>query len=342
MEPINISELSANLSEWPECPQCGERGILLGGKLACCVHCSFFGTAEQISATNLMKYARAKMASRGMGHRGIIAMLGGKEHPGRADLVAERSSELAQRLVHAPLFEKAQRLFEKRRDFPPQALFNYRPEDGRIENFSISTDSDLLRLKTQALKYDLVSVVTIDQIANRLFMDTHVYNSPSHRRVASYSIKNREVVWEKDWFAPQREAPASLIWQPLDWSIVVNEPGNIQPRWVGVLEVEDDINITFAVCEDMDGPPLIKTSFRDIMSVNPAKLVTHELGSAEEGIELLRGQFNDVLGRVSEPGVGKLIFNQEFSWDLDANPHAISHALRTAEFWKIYETVREQ
>lgn len=330
-------------TEWPKCPNCGERSLLFGGTLACCIHCNFLDHVIHVVPTTLMRYSRAKMASRRMGHRGILGMLAGKADGEKPRLVSERASQLAQRLIHAPIFDKACRHFAEHGTFRPIALMQERPEEDPIEHILLDEPDAFKRMMFKARKKDVVSIIRIGgEAQNQLFMETHVYNAPSHSRLIHFERKNGKVEFQGPEVWQGLSTVAPVIWQPIYWPIIRSVPGALQPRWVAALEIENDLNITFSVSENMDGAPFVEAAFRKPWGIEAADVRRYPADTAEEGIELLKQKYQTALEATANPGVGKLLFNEEFAWGIEETSHIAIHQLRMAELWKTYQVIREQ
>ena len=353
---FNLAESLKDIQQWPQCPKCQERSLLVGARMTCCIQCSYMGSTSDIESTGLYRFARVKMATRGSGHRGIISFM---ETPRAAGdlpaLLDEGASRLAQRMIHAPLLTRAARHLEKERALPPMVFMNRTPEYSPLQSFALRNRDEVERAKMAALNRDVVSLVWIansigdqsfrtPEVGRRFLMiNTHIYNAPSHLRALEYFHKPES--GEVEWLASEpllnaRETD-SWVWQPICWRIIPYLPGRLEMRYVAAIEVEHDINVTFCVCEDMDGAPLVRAAFRKPWRTEPPEIKEYRVASAEEGVGLLREKFHDLCRRCREPGIGAVVFEYEQEWPMDLNPHLAMRALRTAPFWGQYAEQRK-
>ena len=352
---FNLSELIADPDEWAKCPKCLGNAILVGGQLSCCAECSFMGSYRDIKQTQLLQYARAKLSSRQMGHRGVLAVVRGEETKKRAELVSERASQLAQRIIHASHFDHAVRQTLTGETFNPVVVHNYRPEDHQDAFLSFS-EEDRTRILMKVQRSDVASIVWHGKIVKDFFesdqdfpkdeghsvvvINTHFYNAPSHVRAVGIDWKGGKPSLGKVFPESNDLCPTPLIWQPVYWPILTIVPGRVQPRYFAALEVEDDVNINLSVCEDMDGPPLVRSVIRKPWSLDVPVVKDYECSDAEEGVAMLKEKFAKVSDELGSDA-GPLIFKRELEWDGEEHPWIISYRIRKDELWTHYQKLRK-
>lgn len=348
-EDINLDEIIQDPEQWPKCPSCDGSDILFGGTHAICVNCSFNGIAKDVANTKLARYSRVKLSQRQQGQRGVMLMGRNDQTPEFERKVAARSSELAQRLIHEGHYLKAKQVYEEEGELMPAFFVNRSPEDGNTESFPIDDDREgKFQLRYKALNQDVVSVIwainqpdAIDAIALPgetqawLAIETHIYNAPSHvRAIRVNTAKNNEKVFGQELPLFNDIVVEPLIYQPIYWPIIFSKHGSIQPRYVAALELEKEININLAVCDNMDGAPFILAAERKPWSIEKAKIKKYSFDSAEEGIEVFRAKYKEALEIVNQSESSKLIFAQELEWGLEEDPTLIMYQLRNAELWQ--------
>jgi len=363
----NIEELSRDRNQWPRCPNCGEQNILIGGFLACCCSCKFTGRPQDIASTRLLDHARAKMAGRSMGHRGIIAMIQKGLDENKNLMTQERASQMAQRMIHEPLLYRAARHFLDHGTFLPIGILQDHPEDDIYYSMTMTTPDDVKRFLIQSRDRDVVSVIWKDNEpadffqmireplmkpalqtlierdgkgqGGKLFINTHIYNAPSH--VQSMVMESDDDPSIEPGYSPFNNATINpIIWQPIWWPILTNDPGRVQPRWMAALEVRDEINVTLSVCEDFDGAPLVRVAIRKPLDTDAPDIRSYQVGTAEEGIVLLRAKYQELLKSAERSGADNVLFAEELEWEIDAEPHLIQHQIRTAKLWEKYQLIR--
>jgi len=298
-----------------------------------------------------MDFSRIKMARSPMGWRGVLAMTDVPSPSSSLNCrMMERSSYLAQQIIHYPFLIQAREYLKIHKVFHPIALINKSVEEGPTELIELKNDEEIKRFQEKALNQDMISIIYLGKELRTdffspeakggnqfLMMDTHGYNTPSHGMVWSYRVNGDEIKFNP--YPIRRPIHYSIIWQPIAWE-VLEFSSNIQPVWMAAIEIEGDTNITLAVCENLDGEPEIKIVFRTPWSTERAEVHRISLPTAEEGIERLKKIYNKALDSASHEGVGKLIFNYEKTWELDENPFEIKNQIRRADFWETYSTNR--
>lgn len=350
IEFLDLNNALRDASEWPKCPKCGIKKILIGGHLAACVDCSFIGNFSLIEPTDITRLVRAKLANRPSGERAVILLHHGKASQESQSLIIERASQIGQRIVHYPHLSRAAALIRDGGSVKSFAVIDHHAEmDSILLSLDFPDQAEAeTTLREKALRPDMVSRIFEGDASLRparngkvstVVMETHVYNAPSFVQAIAFKRK------EPNSFQPVPLADAakhripSWIWQPIDWSVIeIRE--NIQPVWVAALEIEHDINITYCVCEDLEGAPIVQASFRTPWSSAKPKVKKFHPATAEEGVAKLKKHFEKSVASSQEKDVGRLVFQQEFAWDLAASPTQILSELRTAQLWETYRPIR--
>jgi len=321
--------------EWPACPKCRKKELLIGGRYCACINCGFLGNISEVASTRLLRFVRAKISGRVAGHRGVVAMI-----PGCNELIGERLEilqECASRLAHTVAFDSylaiAETTLPQSGEILPTAILNESAEMSSAEIHALEEGEDR-RLSLRALCRDTAAVLRRDK-EGRTVVDVHCYNSPGQSFIRGNS----------DFPAPAqnllgRPSPPFLIWQPLDWSIVEIVARRKQPRYLAILEVSSDINLTFCAVEDMDGAPLVRVSIREPWSVDQSDVRDYPVDSIEEGVELLRGKFQSSLAAALQ--AGEVIVQFQAEWPEGVDSFKLLRDIRKALFWADYAEVRQK
>ena len=346
---MKIEELIADPEQWPACPRCHSRNLLIGGLLASCPRCDFLYPSSQVEKTTLYQFSRVKMVSRMFGARGVLAMIDDQAwnyFDNRVSILDEKSSELGRFLTFMPSFENTKKLMGQHQI--PALGVAHQNFETPADISELSDDRDRLRFREQSLARDAVAVLWAgdpskpfwdnqsEKNPGALLMNVHVYNAPSSCLMARFNrLADGAPVFEPVE-AVSVNIP-SLVWQPIYWPIIECCPKRLQPRYVAALESENDININFSVVDDLDRGPIARIAFRKPWQSDLAEVREYPVSSTRSGIALIKQKFVTAKSTMS-----RLSLEYEAEWKLGIHSLEILNQIRTAAFWGQYAEQRER
>ncbi len=222
--------------------------------------------------------------------------------------------------------------------FIPVALLyrSHMDEDPAV--LPLDSDRSYISLKERSLKQEMVFVINVDTESHKMVMDYHCYNQPVRIVEIPFEAYGAEIIfdWESSQFKDSNKP--CLIWQPIDWAVIKSVPYKFQQRYLGVIEIKNDVSITIGVYEDMDGPTVMKISFRNPWTSDPAEIKDYEVSCVEEAVPLAQEKFHKALEQARESGGIVLEFSK--FWDFDLHALNILNDIRTLDLWGDYQKHR--
>ena len=127
-----------------------------------------------------------------------------------------------------------------------------------------------------------------------------------------------------------------VFWQPVDWSIATMNRGHIELRYLGVIEIKDDLNITISVRENMDhGGVIGSISFRDIGDMSAPRVKQLEGDTCTALIEKARANFQRIVDKTLESDPEPFLFRYQQEWDMTVEQAVIMNDICKNELWDI-------
>ena len=326
---------AADPKNWPACPSCRSRDLIILGEQAKCLSCSYSGTKESVSGNSIFvtlavnkAIINPKLYNSGI-HFGPFPQNAGDEY---GDILEERMNQLVQEGLFARYYHQAVGYLKKYNQLPliciyyekvgdtPVMLTLKKPPEGGVEQIRRSIIRRGRGCEAIGILFPTDKVV--DQswqtdwnpTGTNVGVNTFMYGRPALTNVQE------------------------VFWQPVDWNITTPVRGRMELRYLGLIEVKDDINVTISVRENMDtGATIGMISFRDVGIVSePARYKTLDGDSVTAIIERAKDNYKRIVDRtLEELSEEAFLFRFEREWDMTIEQPVIMNEICNNELWQI-------
>lgn len=321
-------------TEWPSCNSCGQRHMVVGGGFFACCECEAFGMDSK-SESQIKTLGMAKLACRLDGSGGILQFCGHRPDESEIERSVERASMVGCSIYMHHRLRQAMASLCERKSFAPTALI-YDRHNEEPYVMDMRMDRAEARIAARSLKAETVIILQVE--GETMTAEMHIYNQPTRKWAIPFELFAGEILFDWKDLKLVPTASSSLIWQPIDWSIIQAIPYRIQPKYLGCIEIKNDVNITFAIHEDMDGPTSMQISFRTPWSVDKSEIKNYDVVCAEEALQLMDEKFNKA--RASAAESGEIVIQEECLLNSDEHAWNSLLAIRTQRFWDLYQSLR--
>lgn len=314
MNTQSFLESAKNEESWPSCPTCRSREMGFSGPYAACLDCLFTGSVQPfMEESPVLVYAKMKTLA---GANGIFTSLqfGSRRQVSQKEVENRRVRALqlnALSYVSPIIAEVCLAAFEGHLSYPHVILI---PEIGAFSRRTVIEIDDPTKLKVARVQGASADISChLQRIGDHTIeMTVNVFGIPSFVMIAPVTeslspgfipeVSHREV-----------DPARCFVNQPIAWEIIPFVPGVIYPRYVGTIMVPGALNVTLAVCENMDGDPLVRSISR--MPTNPMEyaLKSYPITDSEEAVEQMKGKLAALREQLSD----QVSHSIERSWDLD-------------------------
>lgn len=342
-----MTETVFKAADWPCCPTCGSKSLVIGGPWAGCPSCSFLGAVSVIESSPALDQVRTRIASKGGGDKTVAMMIADGAGFNR-DVSDEIRIEISQRLVHERTWRIIRRSLNNSPSFAPVCVMNFHACDQRYMTLPAGSLVELVIAEKAALSHDVVSVMWISDspqttgfqpenaetrpIGDRgvLNVHTHFYGGATLVMSSSFRRDGKRLKFGNPEFHNARVA--SWCSQPVCWQIAPCVPGYLQPRFFSSRYFTSGVCINACLCENLDGMPVCNIAIRlgtdkkyDVISV-PATGVKSGIASLNQKV--------DEMDRVmceqkSVPSWAKTII-----WPSNTDPRLVKRDIRALDLWK--------
>lgn len=333
MKTSKFLELIADQDAWPCCPKCKSTELIFSGPFASCVSCMFVGSIRPFIEKNLVvAHSRAKILA---GPNGIFGSLfcgpsSSKGLDDRGKQNRRNRTMMANGLGYVMPFmaEACLAAFDNKIQNPYAVII---PEMGaplRRDVIEIKDPAQAQVARLRASKADVCIVITVsngvvETTGNIFGVPPFVLSAPAVGKL------------EADFLPEIRYHDINpdnvLLIQPIGWQVLPFEDTTINPRYLGVINVPGELNISLGVCENMDGAPIIRSIQVDTSSpIQSPVIKSYEIADSDEAVAEMKGKFV-ALSEAFPSAEQKL----EFEWGLDVEiPDLLGDlTARIPDFW---------
>jgi len=317
MNTREFIELLGDKDSWPCCPNCQSPEMVMAGPFIGCIRCLFTGSARPfIQKFPILAQTKMKALS---GPNGIFASI----FTGPTDLVitdtAIRETRRARIMQINSLSYVAPALADgcvaaaTGRFTNPMAVIY--PEAGALTRFDQIEITSPFQLKMARLRGASADISILMEKKDEVIEATaSFFGSPT----VFLSAPVREILGP-DWIPEIRyhdiDPEKAFGIQPMAWEIIPFADGRIFPRYVAALTVPGQLNVTIAVCEDMEGAPIVSSYRRDPASPLDYQVKRYEFGDSDEAVTEMKEKFASLKEGIGAAATGIV----ERSWDLDVD-----------------------
>lgn len=341
---MNESTFVESLQEteaWPVCPQCGSKEMLAGGPFIGCLNCMFTGSIRTFvkQGCTSLAHARIKTIS---GPNGIYSSLFFSPANMKVEQQIVRENRRIRVLQINALGYSMPVLAEAviaaaagNLELPHLVTF---PEIGAIARKDVMVVSDDLQVKSGRIRAANVDMAChLLRVGSRVQMTVNLIGIPTF--VISAPVTSELTA---DFMPEVRYHdidPGHVFGiQPVAWEIMPFLDGTIYPRYLASLTVENQLTVTLAVSENMEGLPYVSSCRRDPANPTDFEVKHYAHTDSDEAIAELRQKFmflKDTLG-------DQVVYSMERQWDLSADIIEIlgDVAMREESMWKAVTTAR--
>jgi hypothetical protein len=348
-EPVDIKTILTNRANWPQCPQCSEKMMISFKEVVCCANCSWSGPISEISKSKAFRalvmddFVGRDFASTYGHFLAPEAELESEENMRALGCVVDQISfyHMMDDLVrgHMSYAEKSKVSYKR------SVILGLRMPGGSEEALSLSefeaeTPQELqMHLKRTAEKlraahllcgaiYLTPETASVDK--DKFIFFASMAGNPT-RAVMIDDGKNMRVPLSNCPLSfiskPIPNGMPELLWQRTDWANLPIKVGEIQPRYLAVVHLDDNINVNFYVAENMDGGCIARVSTRTPGTYGAAQVTEIPAESAGDAIKTIRERYSRVLDTIKKKGL-KPSSSFEIEWDIAKNTWAIPAEIR--------------
>lgn len=260
----------AEKQNWPRCSACRSRDLLLGSSYYKCLDCDHTGSIAEIQDFWITGFVTGRSITTSKGNIGAHMQLGPYPQAARHDfggILACRRQEMFRDDVCLRYWFKAVDHLSKHGQFSPAAIVWKSPlaKPEAVLALPKASDAFIESLRRNAVDADCVAVFFTSDDPEADFCNSpapgdkylvanlhHIGVAPQTLSLATSKIAGAKS--QKDTFPTynRKSPPMDLIYQPVDWRVLVPQYGQEQLRLALGFEIEGATSATFAVKEDMD------------------------------------------------------------------------------------------
>jgi hypothetical protein len=342
-----MTESVFKTSDWPRCPTCGGRALVIGGPWIGCSSCSFLGAISATDSSPVLDQARARIASKGGGDN-VVAMMVAEGAEFDSNISDEIRIEISRRLAHERVWRITRQSLNGATSFAPACVMNYHASDQRYMTLPAGSPIELVIAEKAALTHDVVSVMWISKspqtlgfraedaevrpVGERGFFNvhTHFYGGSTLVMSSSFRRDGKKLKFGNPEF--HNAGVASWCSQPVCWQIVPCVPGYLQPRFLSLRYFTGGVSVNACLCENLDGLPMCNIAIR-LGSDKGYDVIPVEAAGVKAGISNLNQKVEDMdrvmLEQRSVPVSAKTV-----TWPADTDPRLVQRTIRELEVWK--------
>lgn len=330
-------EIYSNVSEWPCCPNCKSRELLIRGTSEKCLLCNY--TSKDQINSRVKKLVMSKMCLEKIStiHFGPFPQVVDSDF---GDMLSDKVSENDQEEVFENDILKAIKQMKKNGSFPTVSISKeLRFDDSELMSLEVPIEIAREKLKRSSATKSAVIVffmqkensavdfMTSDSVCGRettganLGFNVQIYGSPTISGFANMSHDKPEICWLHNTNCQD------LIWYHANWNLIPRNSNLEAIRFFGVISITDEININLIVCEKLDGGIRGEIAIKDISAMTTVIKKISAI-TIEEMISKMKDKYEEFLKKARNdcPDNIELYFSKE--WDLDSNINVIRNQIR--------------
>lgn len=335
----------ADPANWPACPNCKSREVLVAHSTLKCLDCHHSGSISRKPTVLKFldaRYHRTTALNADCFQFGKFPQVVESDF---GDILMERTREMHQELVFEREIFRARNVFATKGKFTPVAVtipFYGRPPTLLNLGLPVCDNPAVARMLLADQARGMTAIAVMFQgndFPSMDFMSTEPTGAmePDSLIINVHTYGSRALMGHiplGDLGAPIKWNPSfcmkEVIWQPVDWNLFCGDGVHEVIRYAAVVEIEGDINVTISVMEKMDGGLMARINYRDPVTGATSLRKTIKADTVEEAIEKAKAKFQSLLSNARELAPDGVSMSFELEWGMEVGHFAVLHQIRAA------------